>query len=88
MFNINHIIFAILVAFCAAAEKMAFAFEVVRHGARAPYVDLGFNSFFSVAEGMLTPSGMRQRYLLGAYNRRRYISQFDLLSKEFNPEEV
>jgi len=24
----------------ATSEKMAFAFEVVRHGARAPYIDM------------------------------------------------
>jgi len=41
-----------------AEEKYAFAFEVVRHGARNTYVD-GYTSGFPVGNGMLTPEGMR-----------------------------
>ena len=60
-----------LVTQVLAEEKMAFAFEVVRHGARAPYTDMDLE-FFGVGVGMLTPSGMRQRYLLGRNSRLRY----------------
>ena len=28
---------------------------------------------------MLTPQGMRQRYLLGKYNRERYVEEYELL---------
>lgn len=41
-----------------ATEKMAFAFELVRHGARAP-LNSDFCDGFTVAVGQLTPEGMR-----------------------------
>ena len=31
---------------------------------------------------------MRQRYLLGAHNRKRYVEDFALLSSEYDPREV
>ena len=37
---------------------------------------------------MLTPQGMRQRYLNGRLNRQRYIEQYQLLSPEYVPGEV
>jgi lysosomal acid phosphatase len=47
-------------------EKMLFVFEVVRHGARAPIIDIPWTlDEFKVGEGQLTAEGMRQRYLLG-----------------------
>jgi hypothetical protein len=46
-------------------DKLHFAFELVRHGARAPDDPRGFN----VPKSGLTGQGMRQRYLLGASNR-------------------
>ena len=52
-------------------EKIAFVFELVRHGARGPFDDHKIDEF-PVGEGQLTPEGMRQRYLLGRYNRKRY----------------
>ena len=68
-------------------ERLVFAFEVVRHGARAPIEDRDINKF-GVGEGQLTPEGMRQRYLLGRYNRERYTEKFDLLSAEYDPREI
>ena len=58
-----------LILGCVAAtrhhdDEMLFVFEMVRHGARAPIQDFHLDDF-KVAEGMLTASGMRQRYLLG-----------------------
>ena len=50
-------------------DKLHYVFELTRHGARAP---TSGSSGYTVEEGMLTPQGMRQRYLLGAYNMRRY----------------
>ena len=47
-------------------EQLLFAFEFVRHGARAP---LAYADDFPVATEMLTTQGMRQRYLLGKYNQ-------------------
>ena len=66
----------------AESEKMGFAFELVRHGARAPLKE-EFAAGFPVAMGMLTPQGMRQRYLLGRYARERYTEQYDLFSGDF-----
>lgn len=58
---------ASLFAFCTILkivncdERIAFAYEMIRHGARAPgSSDPGY---FKVNPGMLTASGMRQRYL-------------------------
>jgi len=49
-------------------HKLAFVFELVRHGARAPLSDFP-PEMFTVIKGELTPSGMRQRWLLGKFNR-------------------
>jgi len=65
---------------------MIFAFELVRHGARAPIIE-ATSGLFEVAEGILTPSGMRQRYLLGRYSRERYVDEYGLLSPEYSPLE-
>ena len=68
-------------------EKMGFAFELVRHGARAPIEDRGLDNF-SVSKEQLTPEGMRHRHLLGRYNRERYSSEFKLISERYIPDEV
>ena len=56
-------------------EQMAFVFEFVRHGARAP-LEHKDTDLFSVSRSQLTPEGMRQRYLLGRYNRERYTKHY------------
>jgi len=66
--------------------QMIFAFELVRHGARAPIIE-AVSELFEVSEGILTPSGMRQRYLLGRYSRERYVDEYGLLSPEYSPLE-
>ena len=68
-------------------ERMGFAFELVRHGARAPIEDRGLDQF-SVSKEQLTPEGMRHRHLLGRYNRERYGGEFELISEKFVPDEV
>ena len=55
-----------------ADDKLGFVFELVRHGARAPLLDEP-EGYFRVKSGLLTESGMRERYLLGTWNRQRYI---------------
>jgi len=37
---------------------------------------------------MLTATGMRQRYLMGRYNREKYIDGYGLLDPQFNPGQV
>jgi hypothetical protein len=51
--------------------SLKYVFEIVRHGARAPL--LTDTEKFKVSDtGMLTPQGMRQRYILGKYNYEKY----------------
>jgi len=61
------------------SDKLHFVQEVVRHGARAPTTD---PTGFKVVAGELTASGMRQRFLLGTENRKRYIEEYGLISEE------
>jgi hypothetical protein len=61
-----------------AQETLAFVYELVRHGARAPIVAEP-EGYFNVKVGLLTETGMRQRYMLGRYNRQRYIEREGLL---------
>ena len=51
-----------------AQDTLAFVYELVRHGARAPIVPEPAG-YFNVKMGLLTETGMRQRYMLGRYNR-------------------
>lgn len=66
-------------------DKLHFVFELTRHGARAPSNEA---EGYSISAGMLTPQGMRQRYLLGAYNRKRYVEDYQLIDVEQGPEQV
>ena len=63
-------------------DKIGFVYELVRHGARSPMLD-GEQKFFKVPLEQLTESGMRQRYMLGRYNRKRYVPQ--LIDELYNP---
>jgi hypothetical protein len=66
-------------------DRIAFVYELVRHGARAP-VGQEPPGYFHVGNSMLTESGMRQRLLLGRYNRQRYVeSEAPLMDPEYNP---
>ena len=58
------------IAFIVGDQKsqLLYVFEFARHGARAP-MSAGQ---FPVSNEMLTPMGMRQRYLLGKYNFERF----------------
>ena len=67
--------------------KMGFAFELVRHGARSPIEDRDLEKF-KVEEGILTAEGMRQRNLLGGFNRKRYTEEYQLISPKYIPDEV
>ena len=70
----------------APVAQPAYVFELVRHGARAPLMSA---SDFPVDAQMLTPQGMRQRYLLGRYNAEKYknivkhIELIDIESTDF-----
>ena len=53
-------------------------YELTRHGARSPTE----SEYYTVGPNMLTPEGMRQRFLLGTYNRQRYVQGYDLIDLE------
>jgi hypothetical protein len=61
-----------------------YVFEIVRHGARSP--SMQDDKFKDIVPGrsLLTPQGMRQRYLLGKYTQVTYgesLGSTDLLLK-------
>ena len=79
------VILALTSSVCA--DQLGYAFEMVRHGARAPLFPQPPN-VFQVPGGCLTGEGMRQRLLLGGFNRERYIEEYGLLDPEYNPVQV
>lgn len=58
------------------AKKLKFVFQIARHGARSP-LSPSYSRFYYVGPEELTPSGMRQQYLLGSYLRKKYIENDD-----------
>ena len=75
------------------SEKIIFAFQINRHGARSPYSGLrnGIDDFkekWWLERNELSYSGKRQLYLLGVKVRKRYIETYHLLNKEYNPQEI
>lgn len=78
---------ATLIKLTQAEEKLGFVYELVRHGARAPIIDEP-QGFFQVKKGYLTATGMRQRNILGKYNRQRYVERAQLLDEVYNPSQV
>ena len=73
---------AIFLEISAGEDKIGFVYELVRHGARATTLD-GEQKYFDVPLEQLTASGMRQRLMLGRYNRQRYVPE--VLDAEYNP---
>ena len=65
-----------------ASEKLIFAIDLFRHGARTPITvqHAGHNVNGS---GELIAKGMRQHYQLGVYFRKKYILQHHLLPTHF-----
>ena len=55
-------------------SKLLFVHETFRHGARSSDIGIESEYDFPNGKGMLTASGMRQHYLLGAYVRDRYVN--------------
>ena len=61
-----------------------YVFEIVRPGARSSIIDDPTFKEIVPDSGLLTPQGMRQRYLLGKYNQVHYgasLGDSDLLEK-------
>ena len=71
-------VLSLLISFAKAVDTsdiLHFAFEITRHGARAPTNSTGY----TVGPNQLTPEGMRQRRLLGMNNRKRYTEDYKLI---------
>lgn len=69
-----------LVSIAFAQEKLIFAVDLIRHGARTPYVDINTPAYqWSEGLGELTPLGMQQVYQLGLSKRKIYIEDYHLL---------
>ena len=75
-----------------SAEKVIYAWQMHRHGARAPYLGVTNNTDFYkekwIDKEELTYMGKRMLYLLGVRARKRYIDQTKLLSKKYSPQEI
>lgn len=69
-----------------AQEKLIFAIDIIRHGDRAPVVDVPNASYHWKKEelGQLTARGMQQEYLLGANQRKMYIDTYHLLPPNYS----
>jgi hypothetical protein len=61
-------------------------FEITRHGARNGLHSDFFNT--SWIPGELTGVGMRQHYLIGQQMRKKYVEDYQYLSKSYNPLEL
>ena len=73
-------------------EKVIFAWQIHRHGARAPYDGIikGLDAYREkwISKEELSEVGKRMLYLLGVKARKRYMDKYNLLSKEYNPQEI
>jgi hypothetical protein len=74
-------------------DKLRWAFEVFRHGARTPYS--GMTADFKDCFGHqwngikeLTGVGLRQHFLVGYRNRLKYINEKGLIKDTYDPREV
>ena len=85
-------IILLLLKYISSEERLIFAFEINRHGARAPAYGVkdGIDLFQEewTSNGELSDVGKRQLYLLGSGVRKRYIKEYKLLSENYNPQEI
>ena len=86
-------VFFILLKLSKEEEKLRWAFEIFRHGARSPYSGMTedfIDCFGQQWNGLkeLTGVGLRQHFLVGYRNRIRYMNETKLLSFTYDPREV
>lgn len=81
-----------LLKYVSSENKLIFAFEIHRHGASSPFSGVkNEKDLFGenwISNGELSNVGKRQLYLLGNSVRKRYMEKFNLLSKNYNPQEI
>ena len=92
MKSIIFVISLFLISNISSEETVIFAWQMNRHGARAPYlgvvdgVDVYKENWTQIEE--LSGVGKRMLYLLGVNARKRYIDNFKLLNRTYNPQEI
>ena len=80
------LLLSVLITPVFAADKLLFAFDVIRHGDRNPILMLPNSTYQSIeGPGQLTALGMRQEYELGQKLRELYIKQHQLLPERYIP---
>ena len=81
-----------LFSFIKSEEKVIFAWQMHRHGARAPFdgVINGSDAYKEkwIKKEELSQVGKRMLYLLGVKVRKKYIEKLNLLSQKYNPQEI
>ena len=91
-FYIFEIILLLIFPSLISSETILFAWQIHRHGARAPYNDIINNSDIYKEHWLekeeLTNVGKRMLYLLGVKARKRYIENNKLLSETYSPQEI
>ena len=87
------IIFLFLINISKQEQKLRWAFEIFRHGARTPYSgmtkdfeDCFGQQWFGLKE--LTGIGLHQHFLVGYRNRLKYVNEYGLISPVYNPREI
>ena len=94
--NFTNLIFLLLISLTSSqteTQKLRWAFEIFRHGARTPYS--GMTSDFEDCFGHkwnglkeLTGVGLRQHFLVGYRNRIKYMEDNRLIKEQYDPREV
>ena len=73
-------------------EEIIFAWQMHRHGARAPYNGIiNYSDIYKehwIEKQELTDVGKRMLYLLGVSVRKRYIDKYHLLNETYSPQEI
>lgn len=75
----------------ALADQLILSQILWRHGARTPlHCNWNCEEFkkSGLLNGYLTPTGMRQHYVLGQWLRKRYIEDMKFLSDYYNETEI
>ena len=74
------------------SEQLIFVQTFCRHGSRSPLKFFNGRDALGIkwnGTGELTPTGKRMHYLLGVFNRQRYITgTYKFLSKKYDPHEL
>lgn len=80
--------FFVLLLVCSATCKLIYTAGIIRHGASYPSGELYDAKEFKDLQGLLTPIGMRQLYLLGTYLKQEYSVEEGLVHGKSDPKEV